>query len=75
MQHYINVLAYQRDLDTKKSKNRKNISLNSFKVFSKSENFKCEKANLGQIFVGLQKGRPEITFQENIVLNSKSAHK
>ena len=40
-----------------------------------SENFKREKANLGQIFVGLQKGRPEITFKENIVLNSKLVNK
>jgi len=75
MQHYINVHAYQKDIDAKKSKDKKDISLNSFEVVSKSENFKFEKANLGQIFVGLQKGRPEITFKENIVLNSKMVNK
>ena len=64
IQHYINVQAYNKDLDTKRSKNKMNISLNSINVLSKSENLKCKKFNLGQIFVGLQKGRPEIVFKK-----------
>ena len=70
MQHYINVHAFQKDIDTKTSIDKVNISLDSFKELSKSENFKFEKANLGQLLVGLQKGKPEITFRENIVINS-----
>ena len=71
MQHYINVHVFHKDTNTEMSKNRMNTYLNSFKVLLKSKNFKCENANLGQIFVGVQKGRPEINFKENIVLNSK----
>ena len=71
MQHYINVHVFHKDIETKTSKNRLNISLDSFKVPSKSENFKFEKDKWGQIIVVLKKGRPEITFKQNIVLNSK----
>ena len=67
---YINVHTFHKTKDEKYKKDISNIPLSSSSAFTKSNNLNSiehDKFIFKQIFVGLQKGKPDISFKEIIL--------